>query len=115
MVRSALGSVLPTHARGALSLRFARSADLAVRLRRKMRPDLAHAHRLAWGGIPLPSPIGTPSRASAHPAKSESLNLLSRFTLLCRAIRREVSDLLLRRILRLNAAQSAANVQREPK
>ena len=113
MVRSALGPVLPTVARGALSLQLKRSADLAVRLCRKMRPDLAHAHRLARGGIPLPSPIGTPSRASAHPAKSESLNLLSLFVSLCRAISRDVSDLLLRRILRLIAAHSAASCAKQ--
>ena len=46
MVRSALGSVLPTVARGALSLQLKRSADVALRLCRKMRHSLANARHL---------------------------------------------------------------------
>ena len=34
---------------------------------RKMRSALAHAHRLAWSGIPHPTPIGAPSRRITHP------------------------------------------------
>ena len=46
MVRSALGPVLPTVARGALSLQLKRSADVALRLCRKMRHSLANARHL---------------------------------------------------------------------
>ena len=52
MVRSALGSVLPTVARGALSLQLKRSADVALHLCRKMRHSLANARHLVYGGIP---------------------------------------------------------------
>lgn len=57
----------PAVARGALSLRFARSANPRLLKCRKMRSALAHARRLAWSGIPHPTPIGAPSRRITHP------------------------------------------------
>ena len=103
----------PAVARGALSLRFARSANPRLLKCRKMRSALAHAHRLAWSGIPHPTPIGAPSRRITHPVTWALSGLLSRFSLLCRAISRDVSDLLLRRILRLIAAHSAASCAKQ--
>ena len=57
----------PAVARGALSLRFARSANPRLLKCRKIRSALAHARRLAWSGIPHPTPIGAPSRRITHP------------------------------------------------
>ena len=44
-----------------------------------------------------PSPSGAPWRSLPHPVKSESLNLLSLFVLLCRASCRVIPDFFLRR------------------
>ena len=98
----------PAVARGALSLRFARSADPRLLKCRKMRPALAHAHRLAWSGIPHPTPIGAPSRRITHPVTWAHSGLLSRFSLLCRAISRVIPGFFLRRYRAFSAAQSAA-------
>ena len=54
----------PAVARGALSLRRIYPRLLKCR---KMRSALAYAHRLAWSGIPHPTPIGAPSRRITHP------------------------------------------------
>ena len=102
----------PALARGALSLRFTRSADPRLLKCRKMRPALAHAHRLAWSGIPHPTPIGAPSRRITHPVTWALSGLLSRFSLLCRASSRVIPGFFLRRILRLSAAQGAASCAR---
>ena len=49
---------------------------------------LAPMHAIWFRAEYRPSPSGAPWRSLPHPAKSESLNLLSLFVSLCRAIRR---------------------------
>ena len=58
---------------------------------------LAPMHAIWHRAEYRPSPSGAPWRSLPHPAKSESLNLLSLFVSLCRAIRRVIPDHFLRR------------------
>ena len=119
----------PAVARGALSLRFARSARRlgatslrsCARLRLRGYPPLRYGAftlgcssavrcvlhsrmHAAWIGVEYHI-----LRQSAHLRGTLRIPSLERSRVSCRAISRDVSDLLLRRILRLIAAHSAAS------
>ena len=78
--------------------RFNSSAAPMSRFVFAVRCDiLSPTHAIWFRAEYRPSPSVAPWRSLPHPAKSESLNLLSLFVSLCRAIRRVIPVPLLRR------------------
>ena len=72
---------------------------------------LSPMHAIWFRAEYRPSPSVAPWRSLPHPAKSESLNLLSLFVSLCRAIRRVIPVPLLRRYRALAPRSARLAVQ----
>ena len=73
---------------------------------------LSPMHAIWFRAEYRPSPSGASWRSLPHPAKSESLNLLSLFVSLCRAIRRVIPVPFLRRYRALMPRNARLAVQR---